>query len=183
MIYGKKINIRPVAENDLIKIHEWSNNQFSSYFLLEGLGFASLAEFNFQFNEHPSNELIIETNTAIQQPIGLIKYVNSSCSDRRAELLINIFEMHYFKRQESFEAIELILKHLFYYENLERVYSYIFEDESELLEMLEKVGFKKEGQLKEQSYFSGRYHDLLVLGILKKEFVDTNIVREIANDY
>lgn len=164
------INIRSIVESDLTKIHEWSNRQVSSYFLLEGLGFASLDEFYSEFNEPSSNEMIIETNST-QQPIGMVKYVPSSCLDRKAELFISIFEKQYFKCKESLEAANLILKYLFNHENLERIYSYVFEDEIELFELLTQVGLKKEGQLREQSYFNGKYHDLLVLGILRSELM------------
>jgi RimJ/RimL family protein N-acetyltransferase len=34
----------------------------------------------------------------------------------------------------------------------------------------EKVGFKKEGLLREEDYFDGRFVDCVRFGILKKEF-------------
>jgi broad specificity phosphatase PhoE len=50
----------------------------------------------------------------------------------------------------------------------------IISDALALPVRFDKCGFIKEGRLREEVYAEGRYRDMLVMGILKREFVEAS---------
>ena len=60
--------------------------------------------------------------------------------------------------------------------NLHRVHLRVFEHNLRGIKSYEKCGFKKEGTLSDDRYAHGKYHDTIIMGILKDEF------KKIPND-
>jgi RimJ/RimL family protein N-acetyltransferase len=63
-----------------------------------------------------------------------------------------------------------LLGYLFFQRNLHRVWLTVLADNRRAIAAYEKVGFVAEGRLRDDAYFDGRYHDQLVMGILRDEF-------------
>ena len=53
--------------------------------------------------------------------------------------------------------------------NLHRIYVSVLLHNIGSIRMCEKAGFRKEGTIREGAYKNGRYHDLVLMGILKHE--------------
>ena len=68
------------------------------------------------------------------------------------------------------EAQDLMLKHAFYKMNFRRIQTTTFSQELSNL-AIRLFGFKLEGIQKEREYVNGKYHDLYLLGLLKKDYV------------
>ena len=68
------------------------------------------------------------------------------------------------------EAQDLMLKHAFFKMNFRRIQTTTFSKELSNL-AIKLFGFKLEGIQKEREYVNGQYHDLYLLGLLKKEYV------------
>ncbi len=68
------------------------------------------------------------------------------------------------------EAIHLLLDILFGEMNYNKVGLRVFAFNERAIKCYEKVGFKKEGILREELYSGDKYHDVIVMGILKKEW-------------
>ncbi|ANU13959.1 GNAT family N-acetyltransferase [Planococcus halocryophilus] len=62
------------------------------------------------------------------------------------------------------ESFNLILDFCFEVLNVNRVYGYLFEYNSDSKNMLLKCGYKLEGTLEKHWYKDGSYHDVLVMG-------------------
>ena len=67
------------------------------------------------------------------------------------------------------EAVRLLLDFAFKDLNLHRVYLRVFVTNEAALRVYEKVGFVREGVLREAAYIDGKYVDVAVLGILRDE--------------
>ncbi len=89
---------------------------------------------------------------------------------RRAELGIVIGEKAYWGQGYGSDAIRTLLRFAFEEMNLHRVYLRVYEDNARGIRAYEKCGFCIEGRLREANYRKGRYHDELIMGVLRGEF-------------
>jgi len=64
------------------------------------------------------------------------------------------------------KALEFAFKEL----NLHRITAEVYEYNERSLRLLESLGFKKEGILKEAKYHDGRYWDIIVMGLMKEDW-------------
>ncbi|MBD5356429.1 MAG: GNAT family N-acetyltransferase [Bacteroides sp.] len=72
----------------------------------------------------------------------------------------------------AMEARMLMLKFAFEERNLRRIFAYILESNLPSIKLQERCGFKKEGVLRESVYKNGRYHNQVIMGLLKHEFYE-----------
>jgi len=68
------------------------------------------------------------------------------------------------------EATRLMIDYGFNTLNLHRIQLHVFQDNKAAIRIYEKIGFKKEGVLREVMYHHGKYCDFLVMGCLKNEW-------------
>ena len=62
-----------------------------------------------------------------------------------------------------------LLHNLFSQLKLPRIFTTLPETEIDYIKYLEQFGFKIEGKLREQVFYQGKYHNLVTLGLLKRE--------------
>jgi RimJ/RimL family protein N-acetyltransferase len=68
------------------------------------------------------------------------------------------------------EATRLIVGHAFETLNLNRVWLHVYEYNPRGIRAYEKVGFRREGVLRQDTFRDGRYWDTVVMGILREEW-------------
>jgi RimJ/RimL family protein N-acetyltransferase len=68
------------------------------------------------------------------------------------------------------EATQLMVGHAFETLNLNRVWLRVFEYNARGIRAYEKVGFKKEGVLRQDRFQDGRYWDTFAMAILRDEY-------------
>jgi Acetyltransferases, including N-acetylases of ribosomal proteins len=68
------------------------------------------------------------------------------------------------------EAVKLITEYGFNTLNYHRIYARAYEDNKGSQRIWEKLGFEKEGELREQTYYNGEFRDIHVYGILDYEW-------------
>ena len=67
-------------------------------------------------------------------------------------------------------ATFLLVRHAFETLNLNRVWLHVYEDNPRAVRVYEKVGFKKEGVLRQESFRHGRYWDTITMAVLREEW-------------
>lgn len=92
-------------------------------------------------------------------------YVNRSCI---AHVLIG--NKNYWGRGYAGEALKELLVFVFYERNINRVSAHILEDNIQSVRMFEKLGFKKDGLLRQSVYKDGKYKNQYIVSILREEF-------------
>ncbi len=90
--------------------------------------------------------------------------------DRHAEFGILIGEKSAWRKGYGTEVTALMTGYGFETLNLNRVWLRVHEDNQHGIKAYEKVGFKREGVLRQHKYREGRYVDVMVMGILKEEW-------------
>jgi RimJ/RimL family protein N-acetyltransferase len=68
------------------------------------------------------------------------------------------------------ETAKLLQDEVFRQLNLHRAEWWTYAENDASVQLAKKLGFKEEARLRDAVFFDNRYHDLVVLGLLKDEF-------------
>lgn len=71
------------------------------------------------------------------------------------------------------EALRAILRYGFEKMELNRIQATVDSENIRSIKLLKRLGFKKEGILRQHSYFSGQFRDDVVFSLLKKEWTNS----------
>jgi RimJ/RimL family protein N-acetyltransferase len=66
--------------------------------------------------------------------------------------------------------MRLVIGHAFTTMNLNRIWLHVFDFNARARRVYEKLGFRLEGQLRQDHFCEGKYHDTLILGLLREEW-------------
>jgi len=165
MIVGESVTLRALNVVDSPKILEWVNNPQLRY--LTGTIYpVSDIEHETWFK----NRVVEKTNKMFgvqdkidDQLIGIVGLKNIDFINRNAEMYIYIGEESYLGKGLGTEAASLITKFAFDELNLHRIYLMVFSYNHRAIRSYEKVGFIKEGVMKDSVFKSGIYHDKVLM--------------------
>lgn len=102
--------------------------------------------------------------------IGDIAMIDIDHQNRNANVRLAIYNEDLWGKGYGTEALRLLLKHSFEILNLHRVQLDVFSYNKRAIKAYEKVGFKREGAVRDALYYDGEYHDSIIMGILENEF-------------
>jgi RimJ/RimL family protein N-acetyltransferase len=95
-----------------------------------------------------------------------IDQINKCC-----EIGILIGEKEYLGKGYAQDAMQAMLEFLFQEMNFNCVYLYVFQTNKKAIQFFKRVGFKKDGVLRECVFKQGKYISKVIMSILKKEFL------------
>ena len=101
------------------------------------------------------------------QLVGMVSLTRIDYVHRNAEYNAMVGERASQNRGIGTEATRAMVRHGFFDLNLHRIYVSILRDNISSIRMCEKAGFREEGTIREGAYKNGRYHDLVLMGVLK----------------
>jgi len=183
MFIGEKVVLRPVRRSDIEDSLKWFNDPEVTQYLSMYLPMTEMAEEKF-IESLGSTEAGKDAMFCIEavenngnKPIGTVGLDNINSKDHHAEFGIAIGEKDYWSKGYGTEAARLIIRYGFEQLNLHRINSYAFSFNERSIRLHKKVGFTEEGRLRESIYKDGSYHDHVIFGLLRKEWlalVNTN---------
>jgi RimJ/RimL family protein N-acetyltransferase len=88
---------------------------------------------------------------------------------RYGELRVLIGNREYWGSGIGTEAIGMMVRFAFEKINLHKIYAYILAPNTRALRSFQKLGFVREGLLKQERYVDGQFVDVVRLGLVKKE--------------
>jgi len=100
--------------------------------------------------------------------VGIISVDNINKINRNAEVGYWIGK-EYWDRGIVTESLELVIDYAFHILDLHKLYAFVFAQNIASIHVLEKCSFRKEGQQCEQRYKHGKFHNILLYGIIKNE--------------
>ncbi|MBQ7412442.1 MAG: GNAT family N-acetyltransferase [Clostridia bacterium] len=112
-------------------------------------------------------DMVIETEDG---PVGLIGFLNIDLRNLKAECYICIGEQNAKGKGIAKKASLMLLEHAFKKLLLNKIYFYTEKDNLPAQALFEKIGFLKEGFLKDDLIYNGRKVDRFLYGITKKEY-------------
>ncbi len=104
------------------------------------------------------------------EKIGQVNYNKIDIENKNVDLDIIIGAKKNMGKGYGTDALKTLIKYLFSSFDINKVWIEPRANNPRAIVAYQKVGFKKEGLLREQNYFEGKFTDCLRLSILKKEF-------------
>lgn len=171
MLSGKAVKIRPLEIEDLDQIYDWYNDQDFGYWVCGNWPMATLLrreEIERKFYEEDENRYAITDHQ--DNLIGTIGFDQVNIPAQSARLYIGIGDPQYWGKGYGFDSLDLFISYLFKQWNFRRLTVETWQENTRALGCYEKLGFVKEGQLREAYYIDGRYYDAIILGLLKPDY-------------
>ena len=71
-------------------------------------------------------------------------------------------------------AMKLLLEYAFNERRLHKFAGFCFDDNLSSRKMMESLGCKQEGRSREEVYMNGKYHDRILYGLIKDEYIEND---------
>jgi len=172
MIVGQKTRLRAIEREDIPTFVRWFNDPEVRRYLEMYLPMSKAEEeewFEARLKDQSCRIFAIETEEGAH--IGNIGLHDLDWRNRTAGLAIVIAEKEYWGRGYGSDAIITLLDFAFNEMNLHRIYLSVFDFNERAIRCYEKCGFRHEGRAREAFFQDGKYHDNLLMSILREEFV------------
>lgn len=170
MIEGKKVRLRAVERVDLPIFVKWINDPEVTQFLELNPPISSEDEEKWFLNLQKSKDKVFSIDTMDGKLIGNVGLIKLNWKDRSVLVGIMIGEKEYWNQGYGTDAIERLLRYLFDELALNRVYLIADERNARALHCYQKLGFKKEGVLRQNRYKNGVYTNDVMMSLLKDEW-------------
>jgi RimJ/RimL family protein N-acetyltransferase len=176
MITGERVRLRAISNDDLPAFTGWLNDpqvrrNVAIYYPLS----QELEEkwyrdiLTHRVEEQP---LAIEINEKGNWVlVGDISFIDFNPHHGSSEVGIFVGEKSYWDKGFGTEAMRLMVAYGFMNLNLNRIYLRVLETNPRGVRCYEKAGFKHEGRLREAHFLDGHYIDVLMMSILKNEWM------------
>lgn len=171
IIKGRFVKLRRLKSADLTHVIRWHQDKelMRYYDRLPVHGSHELEqEFKNYLNLKSRLDFLVETQNGT--PIGLVYLKKIHWKDRNCELHVIIGEAQYKKFLYGCEAELLLLRYAFENLNMHKVYGRAMEFATEAIRLIKAAGFVEEAVLRNRVYQGGRFWDVLIFGLLNREF-------------
>lgn len=178
-IYGERVRLRAVERDDVKKFFEWVNDPEVTRGLALYLPMSMTDEerwFEGASNRDPHEKpLAIEIRDGDSwKLIGNSGLFSIEWTNRSAEVGIMIGDKSVWNQGYGTEAMGLLLRHNFETLNLNRVFLKVYSDNLRAIRAYEKSGFIEEGRMREAVFKNGKYDDVILMSVLRSEWVGRN---------
>jgi RimJ/RimL family protein N-acetyltransferase len=171
---GKLVRLAAPRDDDAQAFARWS--QDADYLRAVDTDYArpispEVAARRFSGSESDPNTVAFRIRTLDDDRlIGFVALHSIEWNNRAALLAIGIGEREYRGKGYGSETLRLVLRHAFGELNLLRVGLDVISNNAAAIRAYERTGFVHEGAMRQAVLRDGRYHDRLVMGILREEW-------------
>lgn len=168
------LKLRPLEREDLKFVHRLNNDaKIMSYWFEEPYeAFVELQElYDKHIHDQSERRFILELDG---QMVGLVELMEIDYIHRRAEFQIIIdpkFQGHGY----AVSATKLAMKYAFHVLNLHKLYLVVDKVNEKAIHVYEKVGFIREGELIDEFFVDGTYHDAIRMCIFQHQYHEMDI--------
>ncbi|EAE2396191.1 spermidine N1-acetyltransferase [Listeria monocytogenes] len=168
------LKLRPLEREDLKFVHRLNNDaKIMSYWFEEPYeAFVELQElYDKHIHDQSERRFILELDG---QMVGLVELMEIDYIHRRAEFQIIIdpkFQGHGY----AVSATKLAMKYAFHVLNMHKLYLVVDKVNEKAIHVYEKVGFIREGELIDEFFVDGTYHDAIRMCIFQHQYREKDI--------
>ena len=164
------LSLRPLERSDLRFVHELNNDaKIMRYWFEEPYEtFTELSQL-YDRHVHDLRERRFICENEAGESVGLVELMELNHIHRRGEFQIIIApdrQGHGYASQATWLAVEYAFMML----NLYKLYLVVDVKNEKAIHIYEKIGFQREGTLREEFFSSGRYHDALRMCMFQRDF-------------
>lgn len=172
MIYGEKIYMRDVVREDIDILFDICSHKDVLKYNGLATGIMTKEYINSQFHhltKPNKKELVIVNN--FSDIIGYGYYKENSYTVDVYSIGITIGK-NYWHKGYGQDSIKALCKYLFNSRQAHKIELEVVSANKSAINCYKKCGFKEEGIRRSKYYYSGRYLDTIIMGLLKKEFIE-----------
>jgi RimJ/RimL family protein N-acetyltransferase len=174
MIHGENVTLRAVEEQDLPTLTKWVNDPLLNKFVYSSFPIALSTQNNF-YNELMKSKtrkvLIIYNNGNF--PVGYFRVDNIDHLNQSVEIGATIGSS-YQRNGYAFDAYRAMISYLFSEMNMNRIYLEVFSFNTPAIALYSKLGFKKEGTLRQAKFKNRKRRDVDMMSMLKEEWKESD---------
>ncbi|MFZ0888795.1 MAG: GNAT family protein [Candidatus Binataceae bacterium] len=172
---GRLVRLRAYEKSDLDAVMKWVNDEEVKHFLGSGpltypVSRIQEEQFIEMANRPADDRKTFAIETLQGEYIGGIDLHAIDWISRHAEIGIVIGDKHLWGKGYGSDAMRVLLRLVFDKMGLHRVWLRVYSFNERAIASYERCGFKREGVLREQHLADGRYHDVIVMGLLEPEY-------------
>lgn len=177
MIKGKTVGLRAIERSDLELLRDWRNNtDFRRNFReVRELNMNNQEKWFERLNTAGANDfMFMIVRLSDNLPLGAAGLLYTNWIIRSSDFSFYIgHENQYIDKQGyAEEAVKLLLDYGFKNLNLNKVWMELYEFDHMKIEFFTKMfGFVKEGQLRENCFEGGVYHNSWIISLLRREYL------------
>lgn len=181
ILNGENVKLRQLCRKDAKRITKLLTQEVSYYlkaivpnpykiedalkFINEGhRSFRSKKGFIFGIDFRTGDEVLSSSSPFV----GIISIENIDKINRNAEVGYWIGK-EYWNRGIATESLMLVIDYAFNILDLHKLYASVFVQNAASIHVLEKCSLGKEGELYQQKYKHGKFHNILLYGLIKNE--------------
>lgn len=128
----------------------------------------SLEWFDRSRNDASRHDFVIESKEG--KPIGIMALVHIDAQNGTAECFCIIGEKAYWGGGIGTEAHLLLADWAFKNLGLHKIWACIRPENTAIIKVIERLGFKVEGTLREEKFINGKRIDVVRIGLLQRDF-------------
>lgn len=161
---GERVTLKPVAEGDFPFLREHENDPEVRR-AMATVGPRTGADFR-ELLEDDGFHFVVCADT---ERVGYVALHSVDPYDGRGKLSYWVAPAHWGNNYAT-ESIALVVEYAFAQLRLHKVIADVREFSEASVGVLEKLGFTREGRLRESRYVDGEYHDRYRFGLLQREW-------------
>ncbi|MBT5772300.1 MAG: GNAT family N-acetyltransferase [Flavobacteriaceae bacterium] len=168
---GNSVYLRGLEKDDLIYLKEWLCDEKVTHYLESGVWPLSIEQLDKQYLNELNNNisfLVILKNQ--DKPIGWGGLYDINWIKRSAELRFFIGDTKFWNMTSALESFKLLLEYSFKKLNLHKVTAGANVENKNSWKIIERIGFVKEGTIRDTIYRNGKYYDAYFYSILRNEY-------------
>lgn len=175
MLTGKRIRLTEYREDYIDLAKEYINDPEVLLNLQQSIPVPVTLEdekewFENQRKDDNSYNFAIVTNDPEEKYIGGCSLHDIDWKNSVASVGIFIGHRNYRDDGYGTEAMELLLNFIFNQTTLNKIMLKVFSFNKRAIKSYKKNGFIEEGRLRQNIFRNGKYHDEIIMGILRREY-------------
>ena len=170
---GRRLYLRPIDMNDMERFFRWFNDPKLRRLVVLPFPTTRMAEKEFigrvtKLKDGVVLSIIVKKGGRLIGSVSLFKLDTVS---RKAELGIAIADLTMTRKGYGTEAMRIMLDYAFGTLNLNRVELGVHDFNRRARAAYRKLGFVEEGRKRQAYYCDGKYHDDIVMAVLRDEWM------------
>lgn len=174
MILGEKAYLRLMEERDVPYKVEWLNNPdvrntLNFEYPISEVGTKKWLN-NVSGNPNRRDFFVFDKES--HEPIGFGGLINIDYKNSKAESYMAIGNLKFHGKGYGYDIRKIILNYGFGELNLNKIYAYVWEKNSAMINLNKKAGFEVEGLLRDDILSHGQLRNRYIMGVLKEDYLN-----------
>ena len=175
IIYGDRVLLRPLREEDLpLKVKWYNDSQVRDTLIVEETFDLEGTRRWFQKAREDRSRVDFLIESLVGVPIGVTGLLHIDQTHQTAECFCVIGEKTFWGKGLGTEIHSILIQWTFEYLGIHKIWASIRTNNPAIYKVVQRLGFQIEGTLRKEILLEGVYQDVYRIGLLKEEFTPTH---------